>query len=87
MARMVRTASFKGCPSYGQARAGGIAPGCGLRVQAARVRQFSWGSALPVHGVLPAPGQVQRALGARVDGVDDLAVLAEILDGAGDLDV
>src|SRR6201999_2955138 len=40
-----------------------------------------------LHAVLPAPGQVHRALGFRVHGLDDLAVVAEVLDGAGDLDV
>src|ERR1044071_3721903 len=40
-----------------------------------------------LHAVLPAPGQVHRALGFRIHGLDDLAVVAEVLDGAGDLDV
>jgi len=40
-----------------------------------------------VHAMLPAPGQVERALGFRVDGLDDLAVFAEILDAASHLDV
>src|SRR5215475_5773392 len=40
-----------------------------------------------LHSLFPAPGQVHRALGFRIHGLDDLAVVAEVLDGAGDLDV
>ena len=37
--------------------------------------------------MLPAPSQIERALGFRGDGLDDLVVVAEILDGVGDLDM
>src|SRR5262245_4067589 len=35
--------------------------------------------------VRPAPGQVDGALGLGVDGLDDLGVVVEILNGPGDL--
>jgi hypothetical protein len=37
--------------------------------------------------MLPAPGQIERALGFRADGLDDLAVSAEVLDAPDHLDV
>src|SRR6266581_3993728 len=73
-ARIARTASFMGhvLPLF-------------------RARSFGPASAEDLggrfHAMLPAPGQVHRALGVRVHGLDDLAVLTEILDGADDLDV
>src|SRR5689334_14646076 len=81
MARM-RTGSVTACLRFcagTPARVGSGAAGCPA---GSAKDPFGW-----VHVVIPAPGQVYGALGSGVDGLDDLAVVVEILNGPSDLDV
>ena len=65
----------------------GIAPSAAPPPTAARSAGSAEDLLRRADAMLPAPGQIPRAPGFRVHGLDDLAVPAEILDAAGDLDV
>src|SRR5689334_8531514 len=88
MARIMRTGSLMGCVPSGRSGArAGIAPSAAPPPATARSAGSSEDLLRRADAMLPAPGQVPRAPGFRVHGLDDLAVPAEILDAAGDLDV
>src|SRR5258708_16270777 len=83
MARIVRTELVTGClPFWVRSR------------NKTRARRASAGEAWSAkdllgraHTVLLAPGQVDLPLGRRADGLGDLAILIEVLDDTGHLDV